>query len=533
MPTSTPPGTVWQEHKQAFQGLLVIFGAVAVALLGFGLITLYRKEKNSRNDRDELLQGMGYGPSGGNKAPAHQSRAERLPKKTDKRSKERGSSKGRAKFAEPNVRSNNARVPAAIFEQSISNRQLVDPMDGVVNVEADPHVAWLNSYALRHQPPKPQAVAVPNASDDFATVLTARSSSSTLNTKTTRGTRGTAISKATLKPNASGISKVTLKSNGTGKGSIVVFQKNDEMKAPPLARNRTAETAPIEEDRSISEKLAYAQPTTIQYVLPSAENKGSRESSEGGKKAGRFFRWPILRKTDAAEDKPREEPFGLIEQPRREMPDPRGDSRQRLNGGALYQMPSVDRMEVARKASVASHQQEHLVGIEKPAWPTWSERGAWLPTAMFGAPGPDIAVENDRHPAVTSAPTSEQQQSLWQAWLPGDMQWFTPKLETVPESERVVDVEKGNIQPAAEPIENQGYCRSLPQVECPAWVATSAAPSGISEARQQSSIMSPTTEDGIGNTFNFTKQVKLPKKWLKNKSTNQSVEPADPNASSQ
>lgn len=50
-------------------------------------------------------------------------------------------------------------------------------------------------------------------------------------------------------------------------------------------------------------------------------------------------------------------------------------------------------------------------------------------------------------------------------------------------------------------------------------MANSAAASEISEARKQTSIMSPTTEDGIGTNgagaFNFVPQVRSPKEWLK------------------
>lgn len=102
--------------------------------------------------------------------------------------------------------------------------------------------------------------------------------------------------------------------------------------------------------------------------------------------------------------------------------------------------------------------------------------------------------------------------------MPGDIPWTKPAAAT--QTEQVVDdIEQGTIeQPepqSSQPV-NSGYFPSMPQVDWPAWMANTAAPSEISEARQQTSIMSPTTEDGIGNNgagaFNF---VRSPKKWLK------------------
>ena len=253
MPTTSDywaAASVWQENKQSFQGLIVTFGAVGAALFGLGLVAIYRMKKTSWDDRGKLLQGMGYGPSGG---------GDKTPPKKENSRMERS--------------------------KPISDQQppVVDPMDGLVDIEADPQLGWLDNYALRHQPRKTsQAQAVvPNASDEFATLGTARSSSSTLNTKTTKGTA---------------ISKVSQKSNGSGKGSIVVFEqpskrtdvtKSDEMKEkknmndsllkalPFVGRDRTAETVPIEDNLKGTESVekfkgesGHAQPTSMQYGLP-------------------------------------------------------------------------------------------------------------------------------------------------------------------------------------------------------------------------------------------------------------------------
>ena len=523
----------------------MIFGAVGAALLGLGLVALYRMKKTSRDDRDRLLQGMGYGPSGkdNNNAPQKENnRMERSSrsKKGGKKGKDqpRSSSKGRGRFAEPNVRSNNARVPADIYEHPISNQQppVVDPMDGLVDIESDPQVGWLDNYALRHQPRKAaQARAVvPSASDEFATLGTARSSSSTLNTKTTKGT---AISK---------VSQKSQKSNGSGKGSIVVFEqpskqagaaKGDEMKekknkndsllkALPFAgRDRTADTAPMEQELEMDESMekskaesGHAQTTSMQYVLPPTE-----ETEEcRGKKVGHIFRWKAARKTDDAEEEPRNDPVGLVERPHRAKTDShserrrRSRSRQRMNEEAS---PNAAQVEATREASTASPQQNDQTdtGSQKLAS---SDRGAWLPMTMFGSPPrTDIEADTDRDKAITSATTAEQQQPAWKAWVPGDIHWIKPAV--APQTDQVVDLEKGNAEPAPE-ASQPNYFPSLPQVEWPAWMASTAAPSEISEARQQTSIMSPTTEDGIGNdagAFNFAKvtrgKVRFPTKWNK------------------
>ena len=532
----------------------MIFGAVGVALFGLGLVAIYRMKKTSRDDRGKLLQGMGYGPSGGgdktlpkkeNSRMERSSRSKRDQKDKKGKDQRRSSSKGKVKFAEPNVRSNNARVPTAIYEKPISDQQppVVDPMDGLVDIEADPQLGWLDNYALRHQPRKAaQAQAVvPSASDEFATLGTARSSSSTLNTKTTKGTA---------------ISKVSQKSNGSGKGSIVVFEqpskrsdvtKSDEMREkknmndsllkalPFVGRDRTAETVPIEDDLKGTESVekfkgesGHAQPTSMQYVLPPHREESDQCS---GKKVGHIFRWKAARKTSGTdEEHPCEEPVGLIEQPHRARTDShserhrRSRSRQRMNEQvssdvAHAQNVSIAQVETSRGAPVAPSQREYEsgTGVQKP---NLSERGAWFPTSMFDSPPrTGITADDDKEVIVTSAPTAEQQQSVWKAWVPGDIPWT--KLAATTQTEQVVDdIEQGNVeQPeprSSQPVESSGYFPSMPQVDWPAWMANTAAPSEISEARQQTSIMSPTTEDGTGNdgagAFNF---VRSPKKWLK------------------
>ena len=518
----------------------MIFGAVG--LLGLGLIALYWMKKTPRVDQGKLLKGtsMGYGPSG--EAGSSRSKGE------DKKGKDqrRSSSKGKSKFAEPNVRSNNARVPTAIYEKPISSQKppVVDPMDGLVDIEADPQLAWLDNYALRHQPRKTsQAQAVvPNFSDaEFAALGTARSSSSTLNTKTTKGTA---------------ISKVSQKSNGSGKGSIVVFEqpskrsdvtKSDEMREkknmndsllkalPFVGRDRTAETVPIEDDLKGTESVekfkgesGHAQPTSMQYVLPPHREESDQCS---GKKVGHIFRWKAARKTSGTdEEHPCEEPVGLIEQPHRARTDSQSErhrrsrSRQRTNEQvssdvAHAQNVSIAQVETSRGAPVAPSQREYEsgTGVQKP---NLSERGAWFPTTMFGSPPrTGITADDDKEVVIASAPTAEQQQSVWKAWVPGDIPWT--KLAATTQTEQVVDdIEQGNVeQPeprSSQPVESSGYFPSMPQVDWPAWMANTAAPSEISEARQQTSIMSPTTEDGTGNdgagAFNF---VRSPKKWLK------------------
>ena len=529
----------------------MIFGAVGVALFGVGLIALYRMKRTSRDDRGKLLQGMGYGPSsgGGDKNPPKKknSRMERSSrsKREGKKGKDhrRSSSKGKVKFAEPNVRSNNARVPAAIYEQPISNQQppVVDPMDGLVDIAADPQLGWLDNYALRHQPRKAAQThaVVPNASDEFATLGTARSSSSTLNTKTTKGTL---------------VSKVSQKSNGSGKGSIVVFEqpskraavpKNDEMKekkntndsllkALPFAgRDRTAETAPIEEDLEVVEsmenpngKSVQGQTTSMQYVLPPHREESDQCS---GKKVGHIFRWKAPRKTGGGTDEGTcEEPVGLIEQPHRAQTDSHSErrrhsrSRQRKNeevspDNTKIQNTSVQ-VETTRGAPVAPSQHNDEAGADNRK-ANLSTSGAWLPTTMFGSPPrADIETDDCREVVLTSVPTSEHQQSVWKAWVPGDIPWMKPAVATQVE-QMIDDIEQGNVeQPeprSSQSVEKSGYFPSMPQVDWPAWMANTAAPSELSEARQQTSIMSPTTEDGIGNNpgaFNF---VRSPKKWLK------------------
>ena len=273
--------TVWQDNKQSFQGLIVIFGAVAVALLGLGLIALYRMKNASgaKDTRGKLLRGMGYasGPSGTD-----------APSPENDRDKREG--------------------PATKKDQSPPEQQhsALDPLDGVVDLETDPDVRWLDQYALRHQPPKAE--------------------------------------------------------------------------------------------------------TTTQKTQVS-----------------------------------REEPVDVIKQPQR--------------------------------ASVAQGVQVDT-GAQKRA--SWSERGAWLPTDMFASP---TAAVKDMFASPTAAvkPKEDRERA---------------------EAASVVDLEQGDAQAMVQPSQpatNPGYFPSLPQVEWPAWMASTAAPSELSEARQRTSIMSPTTEDGIGN----------------------------------
>ena len=475
----------------------MIFGAVG--LLGLGLIALYWMKKTPRVDQGKLLKGtsMGYGPSG--EAGSSRSKGE------DKKGKDqrRSSSKGKSKFAEPNVRSNNARVPTAIYEKPISSQKppVVDPMDGLVDIEADPQLAWLDNYALRHQPRKTsQAQAVvPNFSDaEFAALGTARSSSSTLITKTTKGTA---------------ISKVSHKSNGSGKGSIVVFEQpskrvdvpeRDTMKEkkstngslslwkalPFVARDRTAETAPLEED------------------LEKVESTNHCREESSGKKFGHIFRWKAAQKRGGTDEEPCKEPVGLIEQPYRAQTDSHSERSRRSTTSA-------------RGAPVESSPRENEASADVQK-PDLSERGAWFLTTMFGSPlGIGIVAEDGRD-VIASAPTAEQQQSAWKAWFPGDMPWTMPAAAA--QTDPVVDVEQGNAEQAeprpSQPVENSGYFSSMPQVDWPAWMANNtAAASEISEARKQTSIMSPTTEDGIGTNgagaFNFVPKVRSPKEWLK------------------
>ena len=150
----------------------------------------------------------------------------------------------------------------------------------------------------------------------------------------------------------------------------------------------------------------------------------------------------------------REEPVDVIKWPQRASPS--------LQASRM----SVVQMQATREQPVAQGAQADT-GAQKRA--SWSERGAWLPKDMFTSRTAAVKPEEDRERA---------------------------------EAASVVDLEQGDAQATVKPSQpaaNPGYFPSLPQVEWPAWMASSAAPTEISEARQRTSIMSPTTEDGIGN----------------------------------
>lgn len=162
----------------------------------------------------------------------------------------------------------------------------------------------------------------------------------------------------------------------------------------------------------------------------------------------------------------REEPVDLIERPQRASPSPQSNRM------------SVVQMEATREQPVAQGVQADT-GAQKPA--SWLERGAWLPKDMFASPTAAVKPEEDREPVVPAS---------------------------------AVDLEQGDAQATVQPSQpaaNPGYFPSLPQVEWPAWMASTAAPSELSEARRRTSIISPTTEDGIGNksardgAFTFSK----------------------------
>ena len=150
----------------------------------------------------------------------------------------------------------------------------------------------------------------------------------------------------------------------------------------------------------------------------------------------------------------REEPIDVIKQPQRASPNPQASRM------------SVVQMQATREQPVA-HGAQADTGAQKRA--SWSERGAWLPKDMFTSRTAAVKPEEDRERA---------------------------------EAASVVDLEQGDAQATVKPSQpaaNPGYFPSLPQVEWPAWMASSAAPTELSEARQRTSIISPTTEDGIGN----------------------------------
>lgn len=150
----------------------------------------------------------------------------------------------------------------------------------------------------------------------------------------------------------------------------------------------------------------------------------------------------------------REEPMDVIKWPQRASPSPQASRM------------SVVQMQATREQPVAQGAQADT-GAQKRA--SWSERGAWLPKDMFTSRTAAVKPEEDRERA---------------------------------EAASVVDLEQGDAQATvnpSQPAANPGYFPSLPQVEWPAWMASSAAPTELSEARQRTSIMSPTTEDGIGN----------------------------------
>eukprot|EP00562_Extubocellulus_spinifer_P007577 CAMPEP_0178492056 /NCGR_PEP_ID=MMETSP0696-20121128/11734_1 /TAXON_ID=265572 /ORGANISM="Extubocellulus spinifer, Strain CCMP396" /LENGTH=961 /DNA_ID=CAMNT_0020119955 /DNA_START=26 /DNA_END=2908 /DNA_ORIENTATION=+ len=408
MPTSSDywaAATVWQENKEGFMSLIIIFGAAAITLVMIGVFSVMRMKKIAPKKSSNVLHGKGSSGKEENPSNEESKRHKPLTQEVPKQDKS-------VRYIEPNIQSDNARVPKSVYARpGVDQPATFDDLEALVD-NNDPATGWLDNYALRHQRGPVTAIR-PKYTDDFATHGTVRSSAATLRTNTI----------------------CTKVSNGSGHGSVVVFEAPKTPKSEPkqndaaikqdrglllgslpfVRRDRTRSTQAMSTAESYAEGSAAKEasgdncldpmpgksPTAIQYVVPPPE-----DTIQDEKKVKRtvFRRWTTGRGRSAEhkqqqqqQNQQQHQQDGIIaldlsksgleadEQIRvQESQNGRGEKK---NAKPVF-VPVDKRAAPQLSVDTTRREEEGLLISQEPAskgtqLPAWlNNRGAWLPTTM-------------------------------------------------------------------------------------------------------------------------------------------------------